>query len=513
MIQMLDHTSVTEGAKKLSVEHLIASSQIVKSYLPWCNIVDIQSLVQRGKESKNHIMLHGLHHVKAITDTPNSLHAVVNAGVESMPIIQWLVCKYNQAKVALSDASAQGLPAHKYQALKVDHNKKMQRLAKTLHQLQHQTMIEHTYKEKEDLNIHALLGQLFGGAGPAAAAQELSQQLQAGGDTNDNDSSDQAGSSTMHQASFTIGDHTNMADSAISILLNFGQHAVLELPDYNIKLELQLLDIVQFRSNIVYHKTTQHLSDQALVAPPVYLQAASSMANLLMKMEVQVKDENGVAHVIETSDIGGYQPDTISKVVTILARNINTNYETVKVIQEFIASVRDDYLQQLEDLSNEWRSAAPATPPLTAAAALTIPVAALSSVVPEASAIATSLASVSHTSATPSSTVPATFTTPVATSSAPAAHSSATASSATASSATASSATASSATTSSLKPAESTASNGNSLATAKHSTLKHQVIILCTCSNFGQSICHILGISKALKCHTVTEEEDQKAEG
>ncbi|SAM80447.1 uncharacterized protein UBRO_20576 [Ustilago bromivora] len=281
------------------------------------------------------------------------------------------------------------------------------------------------------------------------------------------------------------------------------------------------------------------------------------MANLLMKMEVQVKDENGVAHVVETSNIGAYQPDTISKVVTILAHDINANYETVKVIQEFITSVRDDYLQQLEDLSNEWRStgsnegrtsiahdlqhigdlmihahhvalylaeacnnsenrletqelkepqtlqqaafighrhsgyckfrhytklncesifstespatppltaaaaqdpptdpiatlSAPATPPLTAAAALTIPVAALSSVVPEASAIATSLASVSHTSTTPSCTVPATFTTPVATSSAPAAHSSAT--------------------TSSLKPAESTTSNGNSLATAKHSS-------------------------------------------
>ncbi|CCF49124.1 uncharacterized protein UHOR_13548 [Ustilago hordei] len=63
---------------------------------------------------------------------------------------------------------------------------------------------------------------------------------------------------------FTIGDHTDMADSAISILLNFGQHAVLELPDYNIKLELQPLDIVLFCSNIVYHKTTQHLSDQAV---------------------------------------------------------------------------------------------------------------------------------------------------------------------------------------------------------------------------------------------------------
>ncbi|SYW77822.1 uncharacterized protein UBRO2_02014 [Ustilago bromivora] len=62
-------------------------------------------------------------------------------------------------------------------------------------------MIEHAYKEKEDLNVCALHGSLFGGAGPAAAARELSQQLQAGGDTNENDGSDQAGSSTMHQAS------------------------------------------------------------------------------------------------------------------------------------------------------------------------------------------------------------------------------------------------------------------------------------------------------------------------
>ncbi|KAJ1588563.1 hypothetical protein NDA11_001705 [Ustilago hordei] len=61
-------------------------------------------------------------------------------------------------------------------------------------------MIKHTYKEKEDLNVCALHGSLFGGVGPAAAAWELSQHLQAGGDTNDNDSSDQAGSSTMHQA-------------------------------------------------------------------------------------------------------------------------------------------------------------------------------------------------------------------------------------------------------------------------------------------------------------------------
>ncbi|SPC66311.1 uncharacterized protein UHOD_12009 [Ustilago sp. UG-2017b] len=115
----LASSSGREGAKRLSVGHSIASSQIVKSYLSRRNIVNIQGLVQRGKESKNHIMLHGLCRVKAITDTPSSLHAVGIAGVESMPIIQQLVCKYNQAKVALSDASAQGLPAHEYQALKV----------------------------------------------------------------------------------------------------------------------------------------------------------------------------------------------------------------------------------------------------------------------------------------------------------------------------------------------------------------------------------------------------------
>ncbi|SAM82235.1 uncharacterized protein UBRO_20649 [Ustilago bromivora] len=71
-------------------------------------------------------------------------------------------------------------------------------------------MIEHAYKEKEDLNICALLGPLFGGVGPAAAARELSQHLQAGGDTNDNDNSDEAGSSTMHQASTSsvpLGSH------------------------------------------------------------------------------------------------------------------------------------------------------------------------------------------------------------------------------------------------------------------------------------------------------------------
>ncbi|KAJ1580016.1 hypothetical protein NDA12_005593 [Ustilago hordei] len=198
-IQTLDCTSVTEGAKRLSVGHSLASSQIVKSYLSRRNVVDIQGLVQRGKESKNRIMLHGLRRVKAITDTPTSLHAVGIAGVESMPIIQRLVRECNQAKVALSDASAQGLPAHEYQALKVDHNKKLMRLACTQSQLRLRTMIEHAYKEKEDLNLCALRGSLFG-AGPAAAARELSQHLQAGGDTNDNDSSDQAGSSTMHQA-------------------------------------------------------------------------------------------------------------------------------------------------------------------------------------------------------------------------------------------------------------------------------------------------------------------------
>ncbi|KAJ1019677.1 hypothetical protein NDA13_005904 [Ustilago tritici] len=913
----------TKGAKRLSVGHSIASSQIVKSYLSWHNVVDIQGLVQRGKESKNCIMLHNLHHVKAITDTLNSLHAVGIAVVESMPIIQQLVHEYNQGKVALSNASAQGLPAHKYQALKVDHNKKMKRLERAQCQLQCQTMIEHTYKEKEDLNICALLGSVLGGAGPAAAARELSQQLQAGGDTNGNDGSDQAGSSMMHQASTScmpLGSHLDShtsdqgnadpsyewmhqatsipflsqapllfaststpssstaddpahvsspasgtslsAKEPLSLLLceklnrlcnqigsmigdlpqpeynllkkdgasmplcelfaamttnNVGtQNAVLAtlekqngaMPSKNgvnkpagsalwtrafqqqqghtasrspmILLHIQASKSRKQRDNwiswvqsitplpppaamlsiqsaaqeeinalmaqavtdakeqvagqvgcsvlpilstgatqeaspanlsrpvlltgrhgrcskplVVHHacpfcaqdesllaeqrsqvwnmskfahhvagvhlfnmssspttcpscgeampikelalcldcrhelglsgKKSEPLADdlsnlggrtqakqrpaflrwiqqgypnnntsgrmsakavaiskqrsgssryhavstpsapgqqqsgtsqtessdiaiasgsksypeinlsvlldnnfykpptqrvksfcapyatgidiaqskhrfktvECLVAPPVYLQAASSVANLLMKMEVQVKDENGVAHIIDTSNIGGYQPDTISKVVTILACNINADYETVKHIGDltihanhvasylaeacnnrengletqelkepqtlqqaaFIGHRHSGYCKFRHYTKLNWESIfgteSPATPPLTAASASTIPVAALSSVVPEASAIATSLASVSHTSATPSSTVPATFTTPVATLSAPAAHSSV---------------TTLSTTTSSLKPAELTASNGNSLATAKHSS-------------------------------------------
>ncbi|SYW82618.1 uncharacterized protein UBRO2_04740 [Ustilago bromivora] len=147
-------------------------------------------------------------------------------------------------------------------------------------------------------------------------------------------------------------------------------------------------------------------------------------------MEVQVKDKNGAAHIINTSNIGGYQPNTISKVVTILACNVNANYETVKVIQEFIASVRDDYLQQLEDLSNEWRSAGSNK--------------GRTSIVHDLQRI-----------------VPATFTMPIATSSAPAAHLSTT--------------------TSSLKPAESTTPNGNSSAMAKHSSATSPSIA-CTAS-------------------------------
>ncbi|CCF52819.1 hypothetical protein NDA11_006959 [Ustilago hordei] len=134
----------------------------------------------------------------------------------------------------------------------------------------------------------------------------------------------------------------------------------------------------------------------------------------------------------------------------------------------FIGHCHSGYCKFRHHTKLNWESIfsteSPATPPLMAAAASTIPVATFSSVIPEASVIATSLASISHTCTTPSSMVPATFTTPVATSSAPAAHLSATTwstttSSTTTLSATTSSATTSSTITSSLKPAESTTSN------------------------------------------------------
>lgn len=59
---------------------------------------------------------------------------------------------------------------------------------------------------------------------------------------------------------FTGGLHKDKADTPLSILIHFGQHAVLHLPRYDAKVELQPLDIVFFRSCELEHKVTQHQS-------------------------------------------------------------------------------------------------------------------------------------------------------------------------------------------------------------------------------------------------------------
>jgi len=57
---------------------------------------------------------------------------------------------------------------------------------------------------------------------------------------------------------FSSKSHVDNKDADILILVNFGQHTLLELQDYNCQLVLQLLDIVMFLSNTVYHCTLQH---------------------------------------------------------------------------------------------------------------------------------------------------------------------------------------------------------------------------------------------------------------
>lgn len=52
--------------------------------------------------------------------------------------------------------------------------------------------------------------------------------------------------------------HCDQQDAAVSILINFGQHAILELPEYRCKVELQPLDVIFLRTNTVLHRTSCH---------------------------------------------------------------------------------------------------------------------------------------------------------------------------------------------------------------------------------------------------------------
>jgi len=59
---------------------------------------------------------------------------------------------------------------------------------------------------------------------------------------------------------FSDGLHKDNNDSAVSVLVNFGQHAILELPEYGKKVQLQPFDIIFLRTNTVYHRTSPHPS-------------------------------------------------------------------------------------------------------------------------------------------------------------------------------------------------------------------------------------------------------------
>lgn len=57
---------------------------------------------------------------------------------------------------------------------------------------------------------------------------------------------------------FETASHVDEREADPSILVNFGQHAILELLDYNSKVKLQPLDIVVFSANRIRHRVVQH---------------------------------------------------------------------------------------------------------------------------------------------------------------------------------------------------------------------------------------------------------------
>lgn len=57
---------------------------------------------------------------------------------------------------------------------------------------------------------------------------------------------------------FTRTSHMDYEDANIAVLMNFGQHALLELRHYNCQLLLNPLDMVFFDSSAIYHRTLQH---------------------------------------------------------------------------------------------------------------------------------------------------------------------------------------------------------------------------------------------------------------
>lgn len=67
---------------------------------------------------------------------------------------------------------------------------------------------------------------------------------------------------------FSSTPHCDTMDADVSMLMNFGQHALLELPEYGCKVVLQPLDIVFFLSNAVLHCSKPHQAHVDLKSNP-----------------------------------------------------------------------------------------------------------------------------------------------------------------------------------------------------------------------------------------------------
>lgn len=90
-IQALNSSLVSEGQKTPLVGHSNTSSAIIKSCLSCQNVVDIQGLIQNGREGQAHIMLHGLCHVQTISNHPSTLDHAGRDAIESTTAIQQLL--------------------------------------------------------------------------------------------------------------------------------------------------------------------------------------------------------------------------------------------------------------------------------------------------------------------------------------------------------------------------------------------------------------------------------------
>ncbi|CDR88950.1 uncharacterized protein SPSC_05782 [Sporisorium scitamineum] len=91
---------------------------------------------------------------------------------------------------------------------------------------------------------------------------------------------------------FSGTSHIDNKDADVSILINLGQHAILELHEYNCQLVLQPLDVVFFLLNSVYHHTLQHPAHIEEGSDPNDQMAITCLFHKALMMQKEPKKHN-----------------------------------------------------------------------------------------------------------------------------------------------------------------------------------------------------------------------------